>query len=291
MGGNWESAEFTPEREANGVRAITTAYDNGFTFFDHADIYSDGIGEVIFGKALKEVHGMRETALIATKCGIRRAGHPPQSPYRYDSSRAHIVESCEGSLRRLGVETIDLYQIHRTDFLGDPAEIAAAFSELKQSGKVREFGVSNCRPTFLAALQKHCPMPLVANQVEISLLKLDCLGDGTLDQCLAEKITPMAWSPLGGGRIANNSQVDMTDPNHSHRLRLREALDAVARDHGVARSVIAVAWLLKHPSGIIPIVGSTNPDNIKELAKADGVDLSREEWYKLMEAAHGHRLP
>src|ERR1043166_6883625 len=125
----------------------------------------------------------------------------------------------------------------------NPEEIAAAFVRLKNSGKVREFGVSNFRPSQLAALQKACPMPLIANQVEMSLMKPDCLCDGALDQCLAEQVTPMAWSPLAGGRLADNGPIDLQSPDHGHRLHVRETVDLVARQRGVTRSVAALAWL------------------------------------------------
>jgi predicted oxidoreductase len=288
----WEGAECTPERELHGRQAVVAAFENGFTLFDHADIYSDGMGEVIFGKVLKEIPEFRGRAIIASKCGIRRAGKPDaHAPYRYDFSYEHIVTSCEASLQRLSVETIDIYQLHRPDFLANPEEVARAFVTLKQSGKVREFGLSNARPSFFAMLQKHLPMKLIANQVEISLLHLDAFTDGTLDQCMAEGVSPMAWSPLGGGRLATNAGVELNDPHHTKRLKIREALDHIARDHHTTRAAIALAFLLKHPGNIIPIIGSTNQQTIAETVKACDVKLTREEWYRLMEAAWGHRLP
>ena len=201
------------------------------------------------------------------------------------------MTSCEGSLKRLGVETIDIYQLHRPDFLANPEEVARAFTMLRQAGKVREFGLSNARPSFFAMLQKHLPMKLIANQVEISLLHIDAFTDGTLDQCLAEGISPMAWSPLGGGRLATGAGVELSDPHHAKKLRLRETLDLVARDHQTTRAAIALAFLLKHPADIIPIVGTTNQQTIAETVKASELKISREEWYRLFEAAWGHRLP
>src|ERR1041385_3876968 len=236
IAGTWEAARVTPEAEASGRKSVIAAFDAGFTLFDLADIYCEGASERIFGQTLKETAPLRKRALIATKCGIRRKGDPgPDSPYRYDFSADHIVGSCEQSLRRLGVETIDLYQLHRPDYLGDPAEVAGAFSRLKKDGKVLEFGVSNFRPSQLAALQTACPMNLIVNQVEMSLMRPDCLHDGTLDQCLAEKIAPMAWSPLAGGRLADNGPIDLQTPDHAHRIHVREMLDPVARERGVTR--------------------------------------------------------
>jgi predicted oxidoreductase len=268
------------------------AYEAGYTLFDNADIYSGGEAERILGEVLKEVSGMRTRVLIATKCGIRPPGTPrPQSPQRYDFSKEHIIESCEQSLRRLNIETIDLYMLHRPDFLAAPEEIAGAFSQLKSSGKVRYFGVSNFRPTLVTALQVVCPMPLVVHQVEISLAKMDCFTDGTLDQCLIEKITPMAWSPLAAGLLGAGAH-DLLPSQKAYRTEpLLPAIDAVAKDHGASRTTVALAWLLKHPSGIQPIVGSIIPDRIRQAAKADELDLSREDWYRLLLAARGEPLP
>jgi predicted oxidoreductase len=287
-----EGFEPTPEREANGRKAVIAAYEAGYTLFDHADVYADGAAERIFGEVLKRVSGMRERVVIASKCGIRRKSTPhPDSPYRYDFSAEHIITSCEASLKRLGVETIDIYQLHRPDYLMEPDEVARAFTELKQAGKVREFGVSNFKPHQVSLLQRACSFPLIVQQVEISLAKLDCFEDGTLAQCLAEKITPMAWSPLAGGRLSETLPIDINSPEHAKRIGLRETLDDIARDYGATRTMVALAWLLKHPAKIVPVIGSTKPERIREAAQAEKVMLSRDEWYRLMEAARGERLP
>lgn len=292
LAGTWEPTQVTPERVERGHVAVATACEAGFTLFDHADIYCDGIAEQIFGEVLKASTGLREQILIATKCGIRKAGDPDaRAPHRYDFSAEHIIRSCEGSLERLGVETIDLYQLHRPDVLADPAEVAEAFAKLKAAGKVREFGVSNFTPSQITALQRACPMPLVVNQVEISLFHIEPFADGTLDQCLAEQITPLAWSPFAGGRLATSVGVNMRDPDHARKLKVHDALEALARERGVSRSLLALAWLLRHPSGIVPIVGTITPERIQEAARADEIELSREEWYRLYEAAYGQRLP
>lgn len=288
----WEGAEFTPERELHGRQAIIAAFESGFTLFDHADIYSDGMGEVVFGKVLKEIPELRGRAIIASKCGIRRAGKPDaHSPYRYDFSYEHIVTSCEESLQRLGVEVIDIYQLHRPDFLANPEEVARAFLQLRQAGKVREFGLSNAPPSFFRMLQKHLPMKLIVSQVEISLLRMDPFQDGTLDHCLEEGVTPMAWSPLAGGKLVTNANVELSDPLHAKRLKIREALDQIARERNASRSAVALAFLMRHPAGIIPIVGSTNQTTIRESAQACEIELTRDEWYRLFEGGIGHRLP
>ncbi|HTD67030.1 MAG TPA: aldo/keto reductase [Candidatus Limnocylindria bacterium] len=287
-----ESAEPTAEREASASKAITAAFEAGFTFFDHADVYADGAAEKVFGDVLKQVSGMRERVVITTKCGIRRKGVPnPDSPYRYDFSAEHITRSCEQSLKRLGIETIDVYQLHRPDYLMDPAEVAGAFEQLKQQGKVREFGVSNFQPHQLSLLQRACSFRLVVHQVEISLAKLNCLEDGTLDQCLSEKIAPLAWSPLAGGRLSDTLPIDINSPEHARRIGLRETLDEIARDYGVTRAIVALAWLLKHPAKIIPVIGTAKPERIREASQAYKLQLSRDEWHRLLEAARGERLP
>jgi len=292
VAGTSDPSKVTAESRAAGHRAIIAAYEAGYTLFDNADIYCGGEAERILGEVLDQVSGMRSRVLIATKCGIRPAGTPhPQAPQRYDFSKEHIVDSCEQSLKRLRVEAIDLYMLHRPDYLADPHEIAAAFSDLKSSGKVRYFGVSNFRPTLVTALQVACPMPLVVHQVEISLAKVDAFTDGTLDQCLIEKITPMAWSPLAAGLIGGRAH-DLLPSQKTYRVEsFLPAIDAVAKERGASRTAVALAWLLKHPSGIQPVVGSVNPDRIRQAAKADELDLSREEWYRLLLAARGEPLP
>lgn len=292
IAGTWNSAEVTGDAEAKGRRAVLSAYEAGYTLFDHADIYCDGVAEKIFGQVLREVPAMRERILIATKCGIRKSGEPhPNSPYRYDFSADYILSSCEKSLRRLGVDRIDLYQLHRPDYLMHPQEIAAAFARLKEQGKVREFGVSNFRPSQVTALQKACSMRLLVNQVEISLANLTTFEDGTLDQCLTEKITPMAWSPLAGGQLADGAS-RLLPSQQAYRIKpIVAALDLLAKANGVSRTVLALAWLLKHPSGIVPIVGSTNPAGIRDASKAAELELSRDDWYRLLEAGRGEGLP
>src|SRR5664280_427834 len=261
---------------AAGRRAIIAAYEAGYTLFDNADIYCQGEAERILGDVLKEVSGMRDRVVITTKGGIRPGGDPqPDSPGRYDFSASYIIAACEQSLRRLGVEIIDLYLLHRPDYLADPEEVARAFSQLKAAGKVRHFGVSNFRPTLVTALQAACPMPLVAHQVEISLAKLDAFTDGTLDQCLIERITPMAWSPLAAGLIGGGATRLLPSQKTYRPEQFLPAVDEIARARGVSRTVVALAWLLKHPAKILPIIGTTNRDRICEATEAARLDLNR----------------
>ena len=181
--------------------------------------------------------------------------------------------------------------LHRPDYLADPEEIGKVFAELKAAGKVGYFGVSNFRPSLVTALQVACPMPLVVHQIEISLAKLDAFTDGTLDQCLIEKITPMAWSPLAAGLIGAGAD-RLLPPQKSYQPeKFVPTLDTIAKDRGTSRTSVAIAWLLKHPSRIQPIVGSISPERIRDAAKADELDLTREEWYRLLLAARGEPLP
>ncbi len=287
IAGTWNPNEVTPDRWAAGEQAVIAAYEAGYTLFDHADIYCSGRCEEIFGTAMKKVAGMRDRVVIATKCGIRFPGEPnPDSPHRYDFSASHILESCDKSLQRLGVETIDIYQLHRPDLLMNPPEIAEAFDKLHRAGKVRWFGVSNFLPSFVSALQSALSAPLVVNQVEIHLGRLDCLVDGTLDQCIERNITPLSWSPLGGGWLGDGGNARKAAGKH-----LLDVMDTAAKKYGVSRMVIALAWLLKHPSGIIPIVGSANPDRIRDAVRADEIDIDREDWYRILVAARGEPLP
>ena len=292
VAGTWTPADITAEMREKGKKAIVTAYEAGYTLYDHADIYCRGECEAIHGEVMRDVPSMRKDIVIATKCGIRFPGEPtPASPHRYDFSAQHILWSCEQSLKRLGVETIDIYQLHRPDLLMNPPEIAEAFTKLRDQGKVKTFGVSNFLPSFVSALQSALSFPLIVNQVEIHLGRLDCFYDGTLDQCIEKHITPLSWSPLGGGWLGTGGTVKADHPQAEVRTKLLATLDEIAAKYGVSRTVMSLAWLLKHPSGIIPIVGSCNPDHIVDAVKADDVDLDREDWYRILVAARGAGLP
>ena len=276
----------------DGAAVCLAAYEAGYRLFDTADIYGAGRCESILGQALKQTADFRDNILIATKCGMRPSGDPtPETPSRYDFSAEHILRSCEGSLKRLGIETIDIYQLHRPDVLADPHEIAVTFERLQRQGKVRYFGVSNFLPSQVSMLQRWLDMPLVVNQVQIHLLRLDCFQDGTLDQCIERQITPLAWSPLARGVLGEGVPDQADHPRKATIEKLHEKLDTLAGEFGVSRAVVATAWLLNHPAGIIPIVGSANADRVRDVAKADDVDLSREQWYDLYQVGLGSRLP
>ena len=286
IAGTWNPDEITEERRQAAFKSLEAAYDAGYNFFDHADIYCRGGCEKLHGDFLKTRPELKEKTILATKCGIKFRNEPPGTVGRYDFSKEHILWSCDRSLERLGVDRLDFYQLHRPDVLMDPEEVADAFTKLYEKGKVRLFGVSNFLPSTVDLLQKWLPFPIVVNQIEVSLWRLEPFFDGTLDQCIRESIVPLSWGPLGGGRIGKQESHGTTGVEP-----LSEALADVAKTHETDEANIALAWLLKHPSGIVPIVGTVRPERIKEATKAIEIDLSREDWYRLLVAARGEPMP
>ncbi len=266
-------------------RKVEAALDVGITLFDHADIYGgEGAAESLFGAVLREAPALRDRMVIATKCGI-----VPGMPY--DSTPAHIRQACEESLRRLGVEVIDLYQLHRPDWLEHPRAVAEALTGLRESGLVREVGVSNFTAAQFAALQAHLPFPIVTHQPEFSAWCLDPLRDGVLDQCLQHGITPLAWSPFAGGLLGLSLGEARQDPNGDRLVALLTRLDTLAQHAGSSRPAVALAFLLAHPAGVVPIIGTQQVDRIRAAAHAYRVSLTRADWYAIVEASEGQALP
>jgi predicted oxidoreductase len=291
---SWDRDKVDAAAIERGIKSLESAVEAGYNFIDHADIYGDTTCEMIYGQALKKHPDWRDKLVVATKCGIRFEDEPPGTPHRYDFSGEHIRWSIDESLKRLNMDRIDLYQLHRPDWLADPEDIASALVDIHKAGKVRYFGVSNFKPSLVAAVQSALPFPLVSNQVQIHLLRLDCFEDGTVDQCLEKKMTPMAWSPLAQGRIAAAFDVNAKLPAAEHDIaavaRLRPLLAEIANAYSTTPLAIVLAWLMRHPSKIIPILGSTRPEAIKESIKADEVDLDRNSWYRILLAARGKKL-
>lgn len=298
----WDNAPLTDDERRNTQALVETALSHGITLFDHADIYARGKSEQLFGDMLRQSPALRDRMVLQSKCGIRFAGHPqPGSPGRYDFSHAHITASVEGILSRLGVEHVDILLLHRPDPLMEPEEVARAFDELHAAGKVGHFGVSNHTAGQMALLQRHVRQPLIANQVEISLLHAHLINEGivanqagglyasaagTLDYCRLHDIRVQAWAPLAGGKFATTS--GFADPViRDTAALLRELADA----RGVTPEAIQLAWLLRHPAGIQPIVGTTDPARLAACCAADDITLSREEWYALFTSARGARVP
>ena len=285
--GTWEPAKIDARRRKEAFAALEAAVAAGYNHFDHADIYAHGECERLFGEFLRAHPGLRAQVLITTKVGIRWPKEPAaDAPHRYDFSAAHIQRSCEGSLRRLGIDMVDVYLLHRPDVLMNPDEVAAAFDRLRQQGKVRHFGVSNFTPSQLALLQSRWREPLVCNQIEVHPLRLSPLEDGTLDYLYRQRVTPTAWSPLAGGRLGA-----LRPRGGGARARLLRTLDSEAKHHGISRSSVVLAWLLRHPAGILPVIGSRQPERIRDAVAADEVELSREAWYRIYLAARAKALP
>jgi predicted oxidoreductase len=272
--------------DARLLALINACMDYGITTFDHADIYGDYTCEQLFGRALGLTPSLRDKIQLVTKCGIKlvSAKRPAHTIKHYDTGRAHIIASVENSLRTLQTDYIDVLLIHRPDPLMDAGEVAAAFTTLRQAGKVLHFGVSNFTPWQFDLLASRLDFPLVTNQVEISVLHLDALHDGTLDQCQRLGISPMAWSPLGGGRLF--------DGGDEQALRLRQALETIGQELGGASpDQVALAWLLAHPARIIPVLGTGKIARIQSAAQATELQPSREQWFTIWTASAGKNVP
>lgn len=286
--GTWDPDEVDSQAREHAVAAFEAAYDAGYRHFDHADIYCHGMCERVFGEWLRDKPEIRGSLLITTKVGIRFPGDPgPDSPKRYDFSAEHILRSCERSLRRLNVEAIDCYLLHRPDVLMQPEEVAKAFELLHLQGKALSFGVSNFSPSQVETLGAAMTLPLVCHQIELHPGRLEPFRDGTLDQCMRRDITPTAWSPLKGGLFGTGGEASSDHPRREQMHKLTQTLDAAAEAHGVDRSAITLAWLMRHPSGVLPIVGTTDPHRIRDAARADEIDMDRETWYRIYDAAGG----
>lgn len=272
---------------------IGTALDLGIDFFDHADIYGGGKCEEVFGGYLASNPSLRENITIQTKCGIRKGC--------YDFSKEHIIESVEGSLRRLKTDYVDILLLHRPDTLMEPEEVAAAFDELESAGKVRFFGVSNHNPMQIELLKTAVKQPLIADQLQFSLpesglvtsglnvnMKNDesFMHDGSaLEYMRIKGITIQAWSPFQGGFFKGPYVGD-----REKYPALNEKLDELAGKYGVTPTAVASAWILRHPAKIQLISGSVSPERIREIAAGADIELSREDWYSLY-LATGFRLP
>ncbi|QYU68836.1 aldo/keto reductase [Leptolyngbya sp. 15MV] len=267
---------------ADAARLVNAALDSGITLFDTADIYGfDGNGgfgdaEALLGKVLAAEPALRGRMVLASKGGIL-------PPLPYDQSAAYLPDAIDASLRRLQVERIDLYQIHRPDILSHPQEVARTLEDAVAAGKIGAIGISNFTVPQIEALAHFLDTPIATTQPEISPLRIDCFENGELDQAMRLGLTPLAWSPLAGGRLL--------DPANERERAVAAELDRVAGEQGVSRSVAAYSWLLAHPAGIVPIVGSQNAERIAEATKALSIRWTRQEWYAVLVAARGERLP
>jgi predicted oxidoreductase len=301
LGGVWNEAPPGGEDRERTRRAVEAALEAGINLFDHADIYARGKSEQVFGETLRASPGLRERIVIVSKCGIRFPSEPvPSAPERYDFSREHVLRSVDGSLRRLQTDVLDVLLLHRPDPLAEPEEVARAFDELLAAGKVRYFGVSNHARGQIELLERHVRQPLVVHQVELSLGHLHlidegvvanqaagrgALASGTLDYCRMRGILVQAWSPLGRGTfLAREGGAAPAGGSTA-------VLARIASEREASPEAVALAWLLRHPAGIQPVIGTTRPERIRACCQADALELSREEWYELFVAARGQPLP
>ena len=279
--GMWRLTE-NGRTAAEAAKLVHAALDAGITFLDTADIYGfDGAGgfgdaEALLGEVLAAEPGLRDKMVLATKGGIL-------PPLPYDQSADYLRKAIDDSLARLKVDSVDLWQIHRPDILAHPQETARVLDDAVASGKIRALGVSNFTQAQTAALGHFLGTKLATTQPEISPLRITCFENGELDQAMMLGLTPMAWSPLGGGRL--------TAPENAREKAVAAALDVVADAQGVSRTVAAYSWLMAHPAGIIPIIGSQNAERIAEGAAALTVRWTRTDWYAVLVAARGERLP
>jgi predicted oxidoreductase len=299
LGGHWDRTPLSSAERSRAAHVIATAIDQGITLFDHADIYAYGKSETVFGEVLQQLPGVRDRILVQSKCGIRLPDDPrPGDPPRYDFSYQHILGAVEGSLRRLRTGHLDMLLLRRPDALVEPEEVAHAFADLRRSGKVRYFGVSNHPGAQMALLQKHLDQPLAINQVELSLLHAHLIADGiganreggpyaaaagTLDYCRVHDIMIQAWAPVAGGMLI--------DPPPGAEARVRRTAARVAelaQDKATSREAVALAWLLRHPARIQPIIGTTNPDRLVASCLADRLDLSREDGTPCLSPREAH---
>ena len=259
----------------------------GVTTMDNAAIYGDGACESLLGDALALAPALRDEVELVTKCCI---GRWDTSLYHYDTSKAHILWSVEQSLQKLRTDRIDLLLIHRPDPLLDADEVAEAFGQLRQSGKVLHFGVSNFTPSQFELLASRLDVPrtspvrLVTNEVQFSAMYLSAWYDGTLDQCQRLRISPMAWSPLGGGRLFNE-ETKWAEDIRTEMYAAGEALGGASLDQ------VALAWILKHPARMVPILGTGKIEHVRSAVQAEGLELSREQWFRIWVASIGKRLP
>lgn len=277
--------------EKEAAAFLDTALQNGANFFDHADIYGRGKCETVFGKAIANLP--REDLILQTKCGIVPGK-------MFDFSYQHIVESVEGSLKRLDTDYIDILLLHRPDALMEPEEVARAFDDLKASGKVRHFGVSNQNPYQMQLLQNYLDMPICANQLQFSIMHAPMIQSGinvnmyndsalnrdggVLDYCRLHGITIQPWSPLQHGFFEGCFVDNEKFPE------LNAVLKTIGNKYGVSKTTVAFAWILRHPANMQPVTGTTNLTRLSDCLKATQVTLTREDWYEIYRAA-GNRLP
>lgn len=281
--GHWRLADWNYTAQET-LQLLEQCLELGITTIDTANIYGKYMCEELFGNALSLKPELRSQLEIVTKCGIKLAND--KNGFRlnhYDSSKEHIIESAERSLKMLKTDYIDVLLIHRPDVLTNPEEVAEAFFSLKRSGKVKHFGVSNFLPSQVNMLTAYLDVPLVTNQVELSVLYRDHFENGVVDQCIEKKMPPMAWSPLNRGIIFTSEEEKPS--------RVRATLQKIAEELGASNiDEVMYAWLMHHPANIMPIVGSGKVERIKSAVNALSLKMNREQWYEIWVSSRGKNV-
>jgi len=296
LGGQWDDAPISKEDQRTATEVVELALEQGITTFDHADIYTFGKAEQVFGNIIRAQPELRDKINIQTKCGIRFKDET--APGRYDFSKQWIESSVDKSLRQLHIEQIDTLLLHRPDALVDLHELASTLTALKEKGKIRSVGVSNMNRYQLELLQSALPMPIKTNQLEISLLHCNLIkeglffntgtsvnGCGTLEFCQHHKVTVQAWGSLAQGKLTGGNTAS------ENETKTAELVNQLAAEYGCAKEAIVIAWLLRHPAKIQPVLGTTNSLRLRACMEAVHVELSREHWYQLLITATGEILP
>ncbi len=302
IGGSWDKTPATQDLKDRANELLTAAYEHGINHIDLADIYTMGKSDEVIGYALKQNPGLREKLVLQEKAGIIIGSDPDYGPPgRYNFTAKHLIKVVEGSLKRLGTDYVDLLAFHRPDPLVEPEEVAKAAEHLHQNGMVRYFGVSNHSPLQIELLKKSLDLPLVVNQLELNLLHAYMISNGVLvnlpvapfantqsilEYCRLHDITVQAWSPVAGGRLFDPGP---DEPDNVHAVA--KLIAELAEQKNTTREAVALGWLLRHPAGIQPILGTHKASRIADSVKADDVSLDRAEWFALMEAARGAPVP
>ncbi|MBT3603584.1 MAG: hypothetical protein HN521_11010 [Candidatus Latescibacteria bacterium] len=280
----------THEKEAQSRASVVKAFELGINFFDTADVYTNGESETVLGAALKEGGIAREDVVIASKCGIVFPGMVPEYEYKaYDLSADYIKAGVEKSLKRLDTDYIDLFQPHRIDYLTHPEETARAFDDLKAEGKVRHVGVSNFSPDEIRALSAYVRLEVL--QTQFSLLHLEPLETGLLATCQEKQMNMLCWSPNHSGVLAGKGDLAHSDWQAQREQGVVTQVAEFADKYGWTLGQTALAWLMQLPGGVIPLLGTANPDHVAEAVDAVGKRLDRDDWYELMVIARGRPMP
>ncbi|MCW8109202.1 aldo/keto reductase [Alteromonas ponticola] len=299
LGGGWDTPHYDQSHIKQAEKIINIAIETGITVFDHADIYTHGKAEAVFGEVLKKTPSLRDSVILQSKCAIRFSDN--HGPKRYDFSPEWITSSVENSLKRLHTEQLDILLLHRPDPLMEPELLAEALCRLKNAGKIAHLGVSNMHAHQIEFLNKTLDMPIIVNQLEMSLAHRDWLEDGittgsslnrqmgyaagTLEYCWLNHVQLQAWGSLAQGRFSGKVTECIKDE------ATRALVLQLAEKYSSSPEAIVLGWLIRHPIGIQPVVGTTHPERIRACAEVDKLTLSREDWYALLQSVRGDEVP